>query len=218
MSSSSSTTSSTLTQTPSSLEFQTSGTNSKVVISQQSSTGHFDVSAYIEGNQKKVAKITGDNGYTYFGPTDNVELMNGKTNFTGSSNFSGNTQFQGNTFHNGSINTFSGSINAKDAFFNGDVQVGTSTQPKNQLITGNSTVRGNGWFDASLYVGCNSTLNGSTIFNGSATFNGGMNLGNANLTANSLASNSDIKAKGAKKFVIDHPTDNTKLIQHAAIE
>jgi len=45
-----------------------------------------------------------------------------------------------------------------------------------------------------------------------------LDLSDANLVANSLKSQNDIQAKGAKKFVIDHPTDITKLIQHAAVE
>jgi hypothetical protein len=170
-----------------------SGSNA-IGITHQPSTGQFDVSAYIGNNQKQLMRVSGDYGYLFLGPSDNMELLNGQNILTGMTNFTGPVNFQGNTTHNGAMNLFQGSINAKDAFFNGDVQVGTSTQPKNAIISGNATV------------------------NGSLAVNGGMNLGSSTVEVNKLKANADISVRGPKKFVIPHPTDNTKLLQHAAVE
>lgn len=168
--------------------------SSAVSITHQPATGQFDVSAYIGNNQKQLMRVTGDYGYLFLGPSDNMELLDGQNILSGMTNFTGAVNFQGNTTHNGAMNLFQGSINAKDAFFNGDVQVGTSSQPKNVLISGNATV------------------------NGSLAVNGGMNLGTSTVEVNKLKANADISVRGPKKFVIPHPTDNTKLLQHAAVE
>jgi|GEM_PF-1490825 len=199
-----------VTQTQDKLTYSNSNSSNQIELSQDSYTGNFDVSAYIGGEQKRIFRVT-EQGVISYGPNDNVEINQTGTSVSGSTNFTNSTQFQGNTYLNGT-NYVSGNVYANGANFNGDVQVGTSGPPKNFNCSGSSTVNGNGYFGGNLDV------DGNLYVEGDLSFGGNLDLSDANLVANSLKSQNDIQAKGAKKFVIDHPTDITKLIQHAAVE
>jgi len=64
----------------------------------------------------------------------------------------------------------------------------------------------------------NSGSGGSLTYSGK-DFNVNSDLtSNATVTANFVKVNGDLSVTGPKKFKIDHPTDNTKYLQHAAIE
>jgi len=199
----------TIEQTPTSLKYSNTGSSNSINIKEDGYLKKFDVSAYIGGNEKKVFRV--DETGVYYGMNDNIQTSQAGTTFTGSVTSQGTTQFQGNTYHNGT-NYFSGNIHGTNASFNGNVSVGTASSPKNLDVYGNAT------FTADAYFSSKSRFFDNVTIDGDLTVGGKMDMSGSDMTFKSVKSNGDISAKGAKKFVIDHPTDNTKLIQHAAIE
>lgn len=192
------------------LIYSNTGSSNYVKIEEDSYLGKFDVSAYIGGQEKKL--LSSDENGVYYGTNNNILTNQLGTTFSGSVTSPGTTTFQGTTYHNGT-NYFSGNVYGNNAQWNGDVQIGL-----NGLSSGTLNCLGPATIGGATTINSNTEINGNLTVDGDLTVEGGMDMSESDMTFNSVKSNNDIQAQGAKKFVIDHPTDITKLIQHAAVE
>ncbi|MBP7496082.1 MAG: hypothetical protein KA792_00255 [Bacteroidales bacterium] len=166
----------------------------------------------INKNQDKQQLLEILNDALNIGTNGNIQTTGNQTNLTGTITNTGNTSFQGTTYHNGT-NYFNGNIYGNQAQFNGNVKIGESSlKPGDLQCSGNAVIEGK------TNINDNTEIKGSLNVKGDLSVGGKMDFSEADLKVGNFKSNSDISAAGIKKFVIDHPTNPTKLIQHAAIE